>query len=478
MGLPQTKQETMTGYRPSRPRRIIQDHKSTARWLQILLDQVIVVSLLGLHTWDKIGDFAPDYRIVAVIAVLLMAVVYQANGVYNFTASIFDRFVTLARAWAIVIGIIVLLGFVTKTSTAYSREVILTWSITGFIGQCLMFMLVSAVQSRAKSEQIPTLIIGAGDLAKHLTEHLNNNPWLPDQVVGVISSDTRNRDHWDVTGIPLLGRLEEIESIVADNNIRRVYIALPLKHADQINDIYLSLAEDNIDVIWAPDIFGINLLNHSVREVAGVPIITLSESPLIGSAAFVKTLMDYFIASVALVVLSPLLLLVALAIKLTSPGPILFRQQRHGWDGRIITVYKFRSMYEHEEAGGKVTQACKNDERVTPLGRMLRRTSIDELPQLFNVVSGSMSLVGPRPHAIAHNRFYGEKINSYMLRHRVKPGLTGLAQINGFRGETQTVDHMAERVNYDLAYINNWSVWLDIKIMVRTVFVLVGDSVY
>jgi putative colanic acid biosynthesis UDP-glucose lipid carrier transferase len=215
-----------------------------------------------------------------------------------------------------------------------------------------------------------------------------------------------------------------------------------------------------------------------VRELAGVPIITLSESPLIGSAAFVKSLLDYSIAAIAVVVLSPLLLLVALLIKLTSPGPVLFRQQRHGWDGRIITVYKFRSMYVHEEQDGKVTQAHKEDARVTPIGRILRRTSIDELPQLFNVLSGSMSLVGPRPHAVAHNRFYGEKINSYMLRHRVKPGLTGLAQINGFRGETQTVDHMAERVHYDLAYINNWSVWLDFKIMLRTVFVLIGDSVY
>ena len=218
--------------------------------------------------------------------------------------------------------------------------------------------------------------------------------------------------------------------------------------------------------------------DSSIRELGGVPLISLSETPLVGSNAFVKSLMDYTIATAALVALSPIMLLTALLVKLSSPGPVLFSQKRHGWDGEIITIFKFRSMKLHDEAEGTVTQATKNDDRVTWIGRIIRRTSIDELPQLFNVLNGTMSIVGPRPHAIAHNEFYGERIKDYMRRHRVKPGLTGLAQVNGFRGETSTLSQMEGRVEQDLAYINNWSPWLDIKIMVKTAFVLFGKNVY
>jgi putative colanic acid biosynthesis UDP-glucose lipid carrier transferase len=250
-----------------------------------------------------------------------------------------------------------------------------------------------------------------------------------------------------------------------------------MQQATLVKPLYLGLIDSNIDVIWAPDIFGVNLLNHSIREVAGVPLISLSETPMIGSSAFLKTLTDIFVASTALIMLSPVMLIVSAIIKMTSPGPILFKQMRHGWDGKLIEVWKFRSMRVHDE-GAEVTQASKQDNRITPIGRFIRRSSIDELPRLFNVLSGTMSIVAPRPHAIVHNEYYGSRIEAYMSRHRVKPGLTGLAQVNGFRGETQTIEAMADRVQYDLAYINNWSIWLDFKIILRTVFVLTGKDVY
>jgi putative colanic acid biosynthesis UDP-glucose lipid carrier transferase len=198
---------------------------------------------------------------------------------------------------------------------------------------------------------------------------------------------------------------------------------------------------------------------------------------MIGSSAFLKSISDVLVASTALILLSPVMLMTAALVKFTSPGPILFKQMRHGWDGKLIQVWKFRSMRVHEE-GAVITQASKGDDRITPVGRFIRRSSIDELPQLFNVLAGTMSIVGPRPHAIQHNEFYSGRIRAYMSRHRVKPGLTGLAQVNGFRGETQTLESMADRVQYDLAYINNWSIWLDFKIMLRTVFVLTGKDVY
>jgi len=229
--------------------------------------------------------------------------------------------------------------------------------------------------------------------------------------------------------------------------------------------------------VWVPDIFNMQLLNHSVRELNGLPLITLSESPMtLESELFCKTAIDKVIAALMLVVLSPLMLTIAALVRYTSPGPIFFKQKRHGWDGRIIEVWKFRSMYLHGDT--EVVQASRNDSRITPIGRFIRRSSIDELPQLFNVLAGSMSLVGPRPHALAHNGFYAQYIRSYMMRHRIRPGMTGLAQVNGLRGETEKLDKMLRRVEFDIAYINNWSVFLDIKILLKTPLSLFCKQAY
>jgi len=217
-----------------------------------------------------------------------------------------------------------------------------------------------------------------------------------------------------------------------------------------------------------------------VREVAGMPLIFLNESPLtsLRSGSLVKDVMDRSLAALSLLLLSPLLIGTAIAVKLSSPGPILFKQERHGWDGKIIKVWKFRSMKLHVENAGSVTQATREDPRITKVGKFIRRTSIDELPQLINVLQGRMSLVGPRPHAVAHNEYYSDKINAYLARHRIKPGITGLAQVSGCRGETETLDKMQKRVDYDLEYINNWSVWLDVKILMKTPLSLLSKDIY
>ena len=205
-------------------------------------------------------------------------------------------------------------------------------------------------------------------------------------------------------------------------------------------------------------------------EVVGIQMLDLSASPITGELRLLKAVQDFVLASLILLLISPLLLAIALAIKLTSRGPVLYQQKRHGWNGEEIWVYKFRSMVVHHEAGSQVTQASKNDSRITPLGAFLRRTSLDELPQFINVLQGRMSIVGPRPHAMAHNEHYKELVPGYVLRHKVKPGITGWAQVNGFRGETDTLDKMEKRVEYDLYYIEHVSLWLDLKIIVATVF--------
>ena len=478
MVLPQknlTPQSQPQGAIPIGGRRLVQEHKSSARWLQIILDLILVVTLLYVHTWIKGTPFDTHYQLLAMITVLLMAVVYNMQGVYRFSTSLFERFMTITRAWLIVIGLLVIAGFITKTSSTFSREVVLTWSVTGLGAQLLSFLLVRTLQTRATEERLPTLV-GADRLGQHLADHINNNPWIPDYVVGLVSNEELiERKPSD---IPVLGDISQLEYLAGEHGIKRIYLALPMHQSELVKPIYLQMADANVDIIWAPDIFSVDLMNHSIRELGGVPLISLSETPLIGSNAFMKSLLDFSIASTALLILSPLMLATAAAIKLTSKGPVFFSQKRHGWDGKVITIYKFRSMRLHEETPGHVTQAKKDDDRITTIGRIIRRTSIDELPQLFNVLNGSMSIVGPRPHALAHDHFYGSKIKDYMRRHRVKPGLTGLAQVNGFRGETEDISKMEARVQHDLAYINNWSVWLDIKIMLRTVFVLMDKNAY
>lgn len=468
--------EAIPNYNPLRKdnhRKLVQNHKSSARWLQVILDFSIVVALLLIHSHLRGVDFDTEYRALAILTVLLMAVIYHISGVYQLSSSVFRRCINVGRSWLTVIACLVAIAFITKTSTKFSREVIITWTVSGYVAQILVFLVVRYLQTQSRTEQLPTLIVGDGPLAQHLAEHINSNPWIPDEVLGLITPDASAPG-----GIETLGDVSELESIVNSKGIQRVYLALSMQQAELVKPLYMELARKQVDIIWAPDIFSVELLNHSIRELGGVPLISLSETPLIGSNAFLKSTLDYFVALSASILLLPLILLTAIAIRVTSPGPVLFKQIRHGWNGEEITVYKFRSMKLHEETDGQVTQATKDDDRITPVGKFIRRTSIDELPQLLNVLNGSMSIVGPRPHAVAHNVLYGEKIKDYMRRHRVKPGLTGLAQVNGFRGETRSIDAMEARVQYDLAYINNWSIWLDVKIIAKTAFVLFDKNAY
>lgn len=231
-----------------------------------------------------------------------------------------------------------------------------------------------------------------------------------------------------------------------------------------------ALRNETADIRFLPRGDELRLLNHRSSDIGGLHTIDLSCTPLSGSFSAIKRIEDVLLSLIILLLITPLCLLIALAIKLTSPGPVLFKQMRNGLDGQQIKVYKFRSMRVHKEQTGMVTQAKKNDNRLTPIGAQLRRTSLDELPQFWNVLQGRMSIVGPRPHALAHNQYYEDLVESYMRRHKVKPGITGWAQVNGLRGETDTLEKMQKRVDHDLWYIDNWSLWLDIKIIFLTVF--------
>lgn len=463
-----------------RRKRLLQNHDTLVQWVQQLLNILAVGgSLIALTLWRD-GEVGVHYRVMLVFAVLLMVITYHLFGVLRRFDSILGGIQHLARAWGVVVIVLAWVAFLTKTSESYSRQVIVYWALLSFMLQALIFLLTYEAYKiyRLKyRERIPALIIGTGVVARHLALSISNNIWLNDKIVGVLDygDDTTT---WNLEKPPLLGTEKNLSEVIEKYKIRRVYVALPFYLIRHIKDVQDLLIDSNIDLVWAPDIFEFRLLNHSVREVAGVPLLNLNETPLMaGGPAFIKAFMDKSISLAAIICLSPVLITFALLVKFTSSGPIIFKQVRDGWDGKKFFVYKFRSMYEHMPET-VVKQASKGDPRITKVGAFMRKTSIDELPQLFNVLEGSMSLVGPRPHAVSHNEYYSDKVRAYLARHRIKPGMTGLAQVNGLRGETDTIELMSRRVELDLEYISNWSPLLDIKILFLTPFALFSKNAY
>lgn len=446
-------------------------------WAQWLAAAFATSVLLFALVIDKNGDIAVQYRLLAVVALLGSVPAYSLLRVYHKHHGYLVGLTRLCSAWLILLAALIATAFVTKTSQLYSREVFLLWAVIGYLSQAALFVPLhhlSRRYQRSQQAQRISVIVGTCDLAQQLAYNLTRVH--NETVLGLVNPDDSPAPTDSL--FPLLGSVAHLRELIATHRVRCIYVVLPLAAAEQIEELYIDLLDANVDVIWMPDLNSLTLLNHSVSEIDGMPAIHLNESPLTSypTAALTKALMDRSIALLAIILLSPLLLATAIAVKLSSPGPVLFKQQRHGWNGQVIKVWKFRSMRLHDESD--VRQATRHDDRITRVGRFIRRTSIDELPQLFNVLQGRMSLVGPRPHAVAHNNYYTGKITAYMARHRIKPGITGLAQISGCRGETETLDKMERRVELDLQYINNWSVWLDIKILIKTPFTLLGKDIY
>ncbi len=453
-----------------RPRRLLQNHENLLQPIQTGLSVCAsVMVLLGLAYWHE-GEVDQQYRTLAVIAALIMVVVYEWRGVFRQFKGRIDGAMRLMRAWGLVVLCAIVAVFLTKTGSEVSRMVVLAWAILGYLLQIFGYQISFKAAQRIKfhyGKPIRSAIIGSRWLAEHLTASFSCNTWLPDHIVGIIDDDPEGLKSWKFKPAPYLGTFNELHRIIQNKEINRIYIALPISCSSVIDWLCKELSQMTVDVVWVPDIFAMRLLNHSVRELNGLPLISLSESPLMSDTqALTKTAFDKVVALLAIVALSPLMLAAAALVRFSSPGPIIFRQRRTGWDGSVIDVWKFRSMYQHGNDG--VRQAKSGDSRITPIGRILRKTSIDELPQLFNVLQGTMSIVGPRPHAIEHNDFYAKKILAYQIRHRIKPGITGWAQINGFRGETETIEKMLRRVELDVEYINKWSIGFDLMILLKT----------
>ena len=464
-------------------RRLLRKHKSLLFICQVFCNLSVVGIALLICTYSKMAAVPDYYRLLFIITVFLVLVIYQAFGVYKQTEKFYKMATRITLAWMTTIAVLIVMGFLTKTGEVFSREVIVTWFVSVALIQIpilrLNYLAVSLYRKK-HTKPINSLVVGLGRTARFFSQKIHTNHWLPDKVLGMVNGYAKDIPN-SITqqlSFPVLGDIRDIKQIIKTHAIQRIYMLLPLKHAAKVEKLNEYLLDSQVDVIWVLDISDWKLMNHSVREVAGLPLLSLNESPenVERINIRVKHFLDKLIAFLMLIALSPVLLITALAVKITSPGPIIFKQKRHGFNGEEINIYKFRSMAQHEDAA--VKQAQQGDMRITKVGAFIRKTSIDELPQLINVLQGSMSLVGPRPHAVAHNNYYCDKIKTYMARHRIKPGITGLAQISGCRGETETVDKMADRVRFDMQYINEWSLWGDIKILIKTPMSLLGKGIY
>lgn len=472
-------------FEPRSSRSLLQRRSSVSNAIQAGLDGIAITGVAWYLINDQIGYITSDYVIMLLLLIGALAVIYDHYAIYRTNVGLSIKAFRLFKAWSATFCFLVVIAFLTKQSESYSRLLVGQLFVIGYIVQLFLHFAVREVQKRffAHAYRLENaLIIGAGDLACFLHQKISNNPWFGERIVGcVLTGEGENSIRESAEGkqrLSVLGDISDLDEIVVQHAIRTVYLVTPLSGSEVINDVYLKLLDKCIAVNWVPDIFSLRLINHSVREISGIPVLTLSETPLTGTSLFLKNLEDKVLAALILLFASPLFLAIAICIKLDSPGPVFFRQDRMGWTGETFRIWKFRSMRVHEPEGGVVKQAQKNDVRLTRVGAFIRRTSLDELPQLFNVLMGEMSLVGPRPHALQHDTLYSQDIVDYFARHNIKPGMTGLAQVRGFRGETKNVEQMIQRVDSDIEYINNWSLWLDFVILVRTLNAFTGKQAY
>jgi putative colanic acid biosynthesis UDP-glucose lipid carrier transferase len=472
---------------PGSGRSVLQRRNSISNTLQPVLDGLAVLGvaywLIDLH----LGALDTAYTILLLLLMGALAVAYDHYAIYRSNVNFSRKVFTLFKAWTAAFAFLFILGFLTKQSENYSRLLVGQLFLAGFASQLLLHVLMRALQlSILKHSHTPdnALIIGTGRLANFLYQKISSNPWMETNVVGCVQIKTGESAPMPDATVqggkypPVLGDIGDIEEILKSHAVRTVYFVTPLDTAEIIEELYFKLLDKHITVHWIPDIFSLRLVNHSVREIAGIPVLTLSETPLTGTRLLIKSLEDFILSAIILVMIAPVLIAVAIAVKLDSPGPVFFRQKRMGWNGKIFRIWKFRSMHVHQPESGVVQQAQKNDPRITRVGAFIRRTSLDELPQVFNVLAGEMSLVGPRPHAIQHDEEYSRRIADYFARHNIKPGITGLAQVRGYRGETKDIEQMIQRVESDIEYINNWSLGLDISILLRTTTAFTGKNAY
>ncbi|QNK08294.1 undecaprenyl-phosphate glucose phosphotransferase [Enterobacter sp. JUb54] len=431
----------------------------------------ITIIFVGLYVICLANGIEFGYT-QTLLSLAVLVVFQMIGGITDFYRSwrgvkISAELILILKNWTL--SILLTLGLVSLYSDfEISLTIFIQWYLIvtiGFICCRSSIRLGAGALRKLGYNTRHVAVVGSMPAGVNLLKGFMEEPWLGFIVKGIYDDNPID----DYEGVPYAGTLSKLIQDARDGKLDRIYIALGMKDEGKIKEIVSQLTDTTCSVLLIPDLFTFNILQSRTEEINGVPVVSLFDTPLNGINMIFKRLEDIIVSMIIILLISPVLIVISLAVKLSSPGPVIFRQVRYGMDGKPIKVWKFRSMTVMEN-DDKVVQATKNDIRITKVGKFLRSTSLDELPQFFNVLFGQMSVVGPRPHAVSHNEQYRSLIQGYMLRHKVKPGITGLAQVNGWRGETDTLEKMEKRVEFDLIYIRGWSIWLDMKIIFLTIF--------
>ena len=446
--------------------------------VQALVPAVVAIGSLYATIVLYGHHFDPSSAAIAIVGVLCLVLVQPPREVSTqLTSARLSDVADVTLRWMILLLVLLAVGYITRTFTVYPRRVFLTWAAVTPVLLIAVTLAMQEVKQRFLMNALETrsaIIAGYNTTSFELARRLQNNPGMRVDMVGFF--DDRSKQRLGMDGeAKLVGSLSDMSEYVKANRTDVIFIALPIRHVKRVMDLLDDLRDTTASIYYVPDIFVFNLIQARSSEIHGIPVVAMLETPFYGYRGVAKRVTDVAFSALILLLLLPLLVLIGLAIRFTSAGPIIFTQRRYGLDGKEIGVYKFRTMRVTED-GAQIRQASRTDIRITPIGRVLRRLSLDELPQLINVLQGRMSLVGPRPHAVAHNEEYRKLIKGYMLRHKVLPGITGLAQINGWRGETSNLEDMEARVNYDLDYLRHWTPLLDFKILLLTVVKVFRDD--
>ena len=438
--------------------------------LQACIDPLVAIGTLAAAVSFFGGRFDGACLI---LALLVFAMTFPGSLARDGGGSAGELALDVAAGWLAIVALLAFLGWASRTLEVFDPRAILAWSLATPAALFAVHRLLPVLWPRvlaAEGMQKTAVVAGANDLGRRLAAKLRANPLLGVRFAGYFDDRAPGRLQ-NIAPRENLGALSALGDYARKQSVDVIYIALPMASQPRILKLLEELRDTTASIYFVPDIFVADLIQARVDSIGGLPVVAVCESPFYGFNGLVKRGSDFVLAAAILALISPLMLAIALGVKLSSPGPVLFKQRRYGLDGKRIVVYKFRSMTVSED-GDTVRQATRNDSRVTRFGAFLRSTSLDELPQFINVLQGRMSIVGPRPHAVAHNELYRKLIRGYMIRHKVKPGITGLAQVHGLRGETDTVDKMKARIDYDLAYLRNWSVLLDVQIILKTMVVV------
>jgi putative colanic acid biosynthesis UDP-glucose lipid carrier transferase len=422
--------------------------------------------------------FDRSSQAIIIVAVLCLILVQPPREVSTqLTSARISAVADVIFRWLLLLAVMLAIGYVTHSLAEYPRRIFITWAVVTPVALVFSTLAMQEIMHRflmGAFDNRSAIFAGYNNSSLELARRLKNNPAMRLEVSGFF--DDRSSDRLGLeSDAKLVGSLSDLSTYVKEHGTDVIFIALPIRHVKRVMNLLDDLRDTTASIYYVPDIFVFDLIQARSGEIHGIPVVAMCETPFYGYRGVTKRLTDIGLSIVILLLFLPLLLLIAVLVKMSSPGPVIFKQRRYGLDGREIAVYKFRTMSVTED-GEQIRQASKSDSRITRIGRILRRTSADELPQLINVLQGRMSLVGPRPHAVAHNEEYRKLIKGYMVRHKVLPGITGLAQVNGCRGETSQLEEMEARVNYDLDYLRHWTPMLDIKIILLTAIKVFRDD--